>query len=440
MIVTGGTVVEAIFDDTPVLYNLLLFWFSETTPSQSTTSNLSASNVSNASQQVIPDQASRICGPFQNSISLMTLVRDTISSMPNSSGVTITSDFISKAIENSSRNFNKPAVLANLQAILSQELESGHFVRVGPDTYTVPPNPPPTRPFLIQQNTPPSPASNAGQPSQVNFQQQSSIVDMQAHQDIQQQKNATSNCPDSLLKRAISIKSEEERKNDLIQERISKMTAGSSKDKDPKGKSPFKKVTTGGSNSIKEPFYVTLREKRLAGLSKKKAAAELAKKTSKSVNSNSTDISFHSQMERVAQTEEEAKKDALAIPLIEEALAKNGTKLKGRAKRLKVEALKRMQSQGLLTPEQLQVATVANVCKVRGGSGYVTKKRKQKEEWQMGRGGGSGGESAGRPGSKREKVCLPKVLCIVDRIDVNRGTFTTRYGEEIWTHFSLFFH
>ena len=45
-------------------------------------------------------------------------------------GVTIGAKFVTKAVENSTRNINKHAMLANMEQIFEKEIEAGHFIKV----------------------------------------------------------------------------------------------------------------------------------------------------------------------------------------------------------------------------------------------------------------------------------------------------------------------
>lgn len=69
------------------------------------------------------------------------------------------------------------------------------------------------------------------------------------------------------IPQSLSDKSDEQRKNDLIQETLSKLTSGKDSSK---GKSPGRRPSL--NPPIKEPVYLTLREKRLAGMAARKNA------------------------------------------------------------------------------------------------------------------------------------------------------------------------
>ena len=86
----------------------------------------------------------------QEPISLRTLVNDILGDSAGNRGVTITTKFISKAIESTHRNINRATILGNLDLILEKEVQAGHFSKIGPDTYAVPPiqQLPPSLPFV----------------------------------------------------------------------------------------------------------------------------------------------------------------------------------------------------------------------------------------------------------------------------------------------------
>ena len=57
---------------------------------------------------------------------------------------TISTKFIGSAVERTNRPMNKSAVLESLETLLSREVDAGNFMRVGEDTYSLPPLPPST--------------------------------------------------------------------------------------------------------------------------------------------------------------------------------------------------------------------------------------------------------------------------------------------------------
>ena len=57
---------------------------------------------------------------------------------------TISTKFIGSAVERTNRPMNKSAVLESLDSLLSREVDAGNFMRVGEDTYSLPPLPPST--------------------------------------------------------------------------------------------------------------------------------------------------------------------------------------------------------------------------------------------------------------------------------------------------------
>ena len=96
-------------------------------------------------------------------VTLRTLVLDLLAE----SGVTIieptttiTTKFICSAVERTTRQINKPAILSNLGMLLSKEVECGNFSKVGEEMYRLPPNgtpyqpPTPPPPSMVPQNGP----------------------------------------------------------------------------------------------------------------------------------------------------------------------------------------------------------------------------------------------------------------------------------------------
>jgi hypothetical protein len=201
-------------------------------------------------------------------ISLRTLVNDLLGDSAGNQGVTITTKFICKAIESTHRNINRAPILGNLDLILEKEVQAGHFSKIGPDTYAVPPiqQLPPSLPFV------PLPMKQTKQPM---------IAPPPPPPPPQQ--HPTTQMNNSLRRSFSADKTDEERKNDLIQETLSKLTSKDSM----KGRSPGQQRPTTKANNNKEPIYLTLREKRMAELSKKNARAvqcqhgEMSKKGSR---------------------------------------------------------------------------------------------------------------------------------------------------------------
>ena len=57
---------------------------------------------------------------------------------------TISTKFIGSAVERTNRPINKSTILGNLESLLTREVEAGNFMKVGEDTYSLPPLPPST--------------------------------------------------------------------------------------------------------------------------------------------------------------------------------------------------------------------------------------------------------------------------------------------------------
>ena len=187
-------------------------------------------------------------------VSLRMLVNDLIGEA--NQGVKITSKFIGKAVEGTARNINKAFILDHLGQFLDQEVNAGHFVKIGDDDYLLPAMMAAQHIPTIQQLTVPIPPEN--------------LTEMMPTSSIM----AAPPMPPRIMP-APCGKTDEERKTDLIMEKMTKMS-NKDKDKD-KSKSSGKKSSSGGTptNSapgtpVKEPIYVKLREKRLAEMKGKK--------------------------------------------------------------------------------------------------------------------------------------------------------------------------
>ena len=300
----------------------------------------------------------------QEPISLRTLVNDILGDSAGNQGVTITTKFISKAIESTHRNINRATILGNLDLILEKEVQAGHFSKIGPDTYAVPPiqQLPPSLPFVplpmanpdSMMAPPPPPPPAPPQPNHPH----------------------PHHLPPPMGQSSFSMeKTDEERKNELIQDTLSKL---SSKD------SPrTSKTGAGGSGgkskgshaaaaaAAKEPIYLTLREKRMAELSKK--------------NSRAGGVGGEREKKGLRRAKQELDEDSMPLA------------------------------------EARSAAMLASGS--GGGSGGIKSKRRQREEWQMkpstanreqqqsgGGGGGSGGGGSGRLGSGRKKVSNGRVI------------------------------
>ncbi|TRY63254.1 hypothetical protein TCAL_02608 [Tigriopus californicus] len=219
--------------------------------SQPTTTS-STSSVTKAAEEATANRAGNAGNRGQNSISLRTLVHDFLGNdVKDSYQVNFTSAFIRKAVQNSQRNFNKLSVLANLDMLLQQELDVGNFTKIAPSTYVLAP--------LV--------GSPVGTIQQYPLPTQPEKIDPSAM--------FLSPTKPACIPQNLSDKSDEQRKNDLIQETLSKLTSGKDSSK---GKSPGRRPSL--NPPIKEPVYLTLREKRLAGMAARKNAAIQGEKLS----------------------------------------------------------------------------------------------------------------------------------------------------------------
>jgi hypothetical protein len=148
------------------------------------------------------------------------------------SGITVTTQFIAKAVEATSRNIYRAAVIGNLDLILAKEVESGCFIKVGEDQYRIPQYLPQFHHHhsILALNPPlvhPPPA-----PVPV----QQLIMDQQARNALPPAAQHQPMPPPASL--APYLQSDEQRKNDLIAAKLFKMEA--------KSKSPSKKATGSG--------------------------------------------------------------------------------------------------------------------------------------------------------------------------------------------------
>ncbi len=211
-------------------------------------------------------------------------------------------------------------------------------------------------------------------------------------QQQQQQQHYPGN-QHSLLKPAF-VKTEEEQKNDLINDTISKLKDGNK----------CKAAAAGNSNSgsspnkgyKKEPLYVTLREKRLAN--QRKRNAEAAARAMPGM--------------MVANRTEEEEKNALALPLLEAAKkrqnggqsgqAKKGAKKVGRPRLSDTERAGKSKKNKKRREEWMMMDDGEDATNMQ------LQQQQQQDYQQQQQGMAVGGRQCseiGRPGSKREKVC-----------------------------------
>jgi len=331
----------------------------------------------------------------QQQVTLRQLVGDLIgesgevAAAAGGQGVTITTNCIRKAVENSARSINKDAILANLYLVMESEVEAGLFSKVGADTYSVM-----AQNYLGGGGQHKAAGRSTSPPALIIHPQMQSAC---SH--VQQQVPAVGHQPQSLLRPPPSkkAKTEEEQKNDLINNTISKLQEKFAKE----GAKTSKSVGGGAAAAIimaktpkKEPLYVTLREKRMANISKRNAEAAAAAVAAATINGASS------------ANDDQEERDALARPLLE-AVARRpgrpGRKPKGnKAKRLKEQRLTKNRE-----------AVVADVPAEETESHYS-----KKEEWKMegappqpedvAAAATVDGANVGRLGSKREKVSVVK--------------------------------
>ena len=208
------------------------------------------------------------------------------------SGVTVTPQFIAKAIEASPRQIYRAAILANLDLILAKEIEVGNFIKVGEDQFRLSPFPspfqsqhsllalnpplahPPPAPLPVQQllmeppegllpssppprlmappphpPTPPMPPALAPpHPSVVNTTGGPPMV-----------PTAPGPSPSPPSPQISIGPSDEQRKNDLIAAKLSKLEG--------KSKSPSKKVASGDKNRHRTSLSAEAKKEPCASLS-----------------------------------------------------------------------------------------------------------------------------------------------------------------------------
>ena len=298
----------------------------------------------------------------QEAISLRTLVNDILGDSAGNQGVTITTKFISKAIESTHRNIARATILGNLDLILEKEVQAGHFSKIGPDTYAVPPfqNLPANLPFVPLPMAMPDPMMAPPPPPPPPVQQH--------------------HLPMPMGQSSFSMeKTDEERKNELIQDTLSKLSskdsprasktgAGGSGGKSSKGSHS---AAAAASSPTKEPIYLTLREKRMAELSKKNSRAAAA------AGSSSGGAGGEREKKGLRRAKQELDEDSMPLA------------------------------------EARSAAMLA-----AGGSGGTKGKRRQREEWQMkppatNREQQQSDSGSGRLGSGRKKVSKGRFIHLI---------------------------
>ena len=174
------------------------------------------------------------------------------------SGVTVNAQFIARAVEASHRNIYRAAVLGNLDLILAKEVESGNFIKVGEDQYRVSPyggspfqhphsllalNPPlahpPPAPVPVQQLMLESRSNGMDQPPPT-FSPSSPQIMPPPPPPLPPTSSTSPTLPNGPSLATLGLPSDEQRKNDLIAAKLSKMEG--------KSKSPGKKASVGDKN------------------------------------------------------------------------------------------------------------------------------------------------------------------------------------------------
>ena len=172
------------------------------------------------------------------------------------SGITVTPQFIAKAVEASHRQIYRAAVLGNLDLILAKEVDLGNFIKVGEDQFRIAPFASPFHPqhSLLALNPPLAHPP----PSPVPVQQ----LLMESPENLRtsppQMMPPPPTPPPINLPRAAAfpppLPTDEQRKNDLIAAKLSKLEG--------KLKSPNKKVASGEKNRHKLPLSPVLEVKK----------------------------------------------------------------------------------------------------------------------------------------------------------------------------------
>jgi len=170
------------------------------------------------------------------------------------SGITVTPQFIAKAVETSHRQIYRAAVLGNLDLILTKEVELGNFIKVAEDQFRIAPfaspfhpqhsllalNPPlahpPPAPVPVQQLMMESPENLRTSPPQV----------MPPPPPPPPGPPPPPPPPQVAFPPPTPLPSDEQRKNDLIAAKLSKLEG--------KFKSPNKKVASSDKNRLKPPL------------------------------------------------------------------------------------------------------------------------------------------------------------------------------------------
>lgn len=192
--------------------------------------------------------------PMMPPLTLRTLVIEMLGDSATASiesGVAFTPQFIAKAVEASHRQIYRAAVLGNLDLILAKEVEVGNFIKVGEDQYRISPFASPFQQHhsLLALNPPLAHPPPAPVPVQQLMMESRSIsppkvISPPTQQAMTQpppppapQPPTSSSVAPSSPSSISPLASDEQRKNDLIAAKLSKLEG--------KSKSPSKKLKAG---------------------------------------------------------------------------------------------------------------------------------------------------------------------------------------------------
>lgn len=191
------------------------------------------------------------------------------------SGVAFNSQFIAKSVEASHRQIYRAAVIGNLDLILAKEVEVGNFIKVGEDQYRISPLASPFNPTsLLALNPPLAHPPPAPVPVQQLMLESRNIPDSGippvAKISPPQPQPAQPQPPDS---------SDEQRKNDLIAAKLSKLEG--------KSKSPNKKTLQKPSVEVKKEPQTDDEDLPLTRFESEPSSPLLPKAVKKKIETNS---------------------------------------------------------------------------------------------------------------------------------------------------------
>ena len=204
------------------------------------------------------------------------------------SGITVTSQFIAKAVEASHRQIYRAPVLGNLDLMLAQEVDRGNFIKVGEDQFRIAPFPSPFYPqhSLLSLNPPlahPPPA-----PVPVNELMMDSTESLRTSPPKVMPPPPPPPPPQAAFPPpAAPLPTDEQRKNDLIAAKLSKLEG--------KCKSPNKNKVASSSHEKNRhkpcsfsPPVVEVRKEPLVQLDE-----DLPLTVARSVNHSNADEAAH---------------------------------------------------------------------------------------------------------------------------------------------------